>query len=82
MVASYPIVLYSTSMAHEQNTTRKQHPWDKWLAVKSLTLSYGHDFYCTPYSMMMQLRREAKKRNLKIEVSVGIDGVSMERVDA
>lgn len=67
------------------------HPWDEWFAqlkpskknlkqeeYPTLLIRRGEDYNCLTHSMMMQLRRQGRTRNLKLRCQVREDGEAIE----
>jgi len=47
-----------------------KYPWDKWFSRNRFTLEKGKHFDCHLHSMIVQVRRAAVKRRIKVKVEV------------
>ena len=67
------------------------HPWDNWFAelkpkskkakqedYPTILLRKGEDYHCLSHSMVMQWRRQATLRGLKVRCQMRDDGESVE----
>lgn len=50
--------------------TNSKYNWELWFSKRKLKLEQRKDFTCQLYSMVIQLRQQASKRNRVIHIDV------------
>ena len=55
--------------------TNSKYNWELWFSRRKLKLEKGKDFKCQTYSMVIQLRQQASKREREIHIDVVADTI-------
>lgn len=53
--------------------TNSKYNWERWFLLRKLKLEKGKDFDCQTYSMVIQVRQQAAKRNREVHIDVVSD---------
>lgn len=53
--------------------TNSKYNWELWFSRRKLKLEQGKDFTCQTYSMVIQIRQQATKRNRVVHIDVVSD---------
>lgn len=55
------------------------YPWERWFKVKKLVLKRGEDYQCLTHGMVAQIRDQAAKRKIKVQIKVGEEEITVVR---
>lgn len=60
-------------MSEANHHPNRVYPWEIWFKKKQFTICHGQDYACMTHSMAQQVRTQAAKRNIKVQIRIKED---------